>query len=193
MLSLFSFAAIHSQVINIEDKDGTRLNGAYYKDVNNHLNQFEGTYKYTSGGEELTLVLKKFVNNFNSVYYQDLLAGEFKYVMNGVTIFDNLNKINQNLPNKFLHDVSGNSVINPSVRPVCEDCTTNQKRAELVFFGRNNNTRGGSIILQKIIENGQPEKLRIRIFYNDFIQIEGEQERLDSVILSSEYILVKQF
>ena len=33
-----------SPIIDINNKNGEYINGAYYKDVNNLLNQFEGTY-----------------------------------------------------------------------------------------------------------------------------------------------------
>ena len=33
-----------SQTINIESKNGTRLNGAYYKDINNLLDPYVGTW-----------------------------------------------------------------------------------------------------------------------------------------------------
>jgi hypothetical protein len=192
LLCLLSFSIIHSQIVDIEYWDGEEVTGTYYKDLNNHLNQFEGTYKYTTGSEEFTLVLKKFVNNYNSVYYQDLLAGEIKYVKNGIIIFDNLNKINQNLANKFLHDICGNSVIKSFDRPLCDDCIINQKRVKLIFFGRNNNQRGGNMVLQKIIEHSQPQKIKIKIFYSNFVQVEGDAERLDPIIPSGEYTLIKQ-
>jgi hypothetical protein len=47
-----------SQTINIKNKNGTRIDGAYYKDVDFELNQFEGTYQYlaNNGDDNLTIV-----------------------------------------------------------------------------------------------------------------------------------------
>lgn len=191
ILSLFFYMTIYSQTINIENKDGTRIAGAYYKDVNSHLNQFEGTYRYINGNEELTIVFKKFTNLFNGEYYQDVLAGEIKFKKDGIVLFDNLSKINENLPNKYLHDICGNSIIKNTSRPVCPDCYENQKRARLIFFGRDNNDEGGAIILQKIIENGQPERMRIYILYTNRIKIHGEPEPLPAKIRDGEYILTR--
>lgn len=191
VLSLIISSSLYSQIINIEGWDGEYSDGAYYKDINNHLDQFEGTYRYTSGSEELTIVFKKFTNQFNGVYYQDLLAGEIKYIKDGVILFDNLSKINQDLPNKFLHDICGNTIIKNTSRPVCPDCYENQKRTRLVFFGRDNNDNGGGMVVQKIIQSGQPEKIRIYILNDTRIWIEGQQEPLPSKIIGNEYILTR--
>ena len=40
---------IYGQIIDIQDKDGNRDTNTYYKDVNNLLNPYEGTYVYTNG------------------------------------------------------------------------------------------------------------------------------------------------
>ncbi len=191
ILLLLSSTLIQAQEINLEDKDGTRITGAYYKDINNHLNQFEGTYKYTQGNTELTMVFKKIVEYNNGVYRQDLLIGEVKFVKDGLILFNNLSKINTVYPNQFSHHIVGNTIIKPSSRPVCVGCTANQKRVDLIFFGRDNNM-GGSIILQKLTESNQPEKLKINIIYRNSIWLPGEPEPLDALIKNGEYVLIKQ-
>jgi hypothetical protein len=188
--SIFSIT-LNAQIVNIENKNGTRTNGYYYKDVNNHLNQFVGTYKYENGNEKITMIFKKIINHYNGEYYQDLLVGEVKYEKNGIVLFDNLSRINQNLPNPYSHDICGNSIIENLTRPVCEGCTTNQKRARLIFFGRDNND-GGTIILQKIIITGQPDKLKIWLHYDNRIILEGEPTPPDALIRSGYYTLIKQ-
>lgn len=191
ILGLAFSSSIYSQIINIEGWDGEQTAGAYYKDVNNHLNQFEGTYRHANGNEELTIVFKKFTNLFNGEYYQDVLAGEIKYKKDEIVLFDNLSKINQNLPNKYLHDICGNSILKNTSRPICPDCYENQKRARLIFFGRHNNDEGGAIILQKIIQEGQPERMRIYIMYTNQLWIQGQPEPLPAKIRSGEYILTR--
>lgn len=178
-----------SQTINIKTWDGTKTNGAYYKDVDNELNQFEGTYKYVNGNNELTMVFKKHINFYMFPYSEDLLAGEIKYKKDGVTLFDNLNKINQNLTNKYLHDICGNSLITNTVRPICEDCLPNQFRARLIFFGRSNNDIGGSVFLQKFTEGGQ-EKMKVLILYGERSYQDGEPI-LSPLIPWGYYVLTK--
>ncbi len=180
-----------SQTVNIKDKDGTRTNGAYYKDVDNELNQFEGTYQLitNNGNDELTIVFKKFTNQYNTKFYQDVLAGEIRFKKNGVTYFDNLNKLNLNLPNKYLHDICGNSLIENDTRPVCEDCSANQFRARLIFFGRNN-ICGGYVILQKIIENGQ-EKIKASFYHDCNEYYPGQSENPNPYLVAGDYILTR--
>ena len=48
-----------SPIINIVDQDGSLVQNAYYKDIDNLLNPFEGTYIYNSDGKYLKLVLQK--------------------------------------------------------------------------------------------------------------------------------------
>ncbi|MEX0594925.1 MAG: DUF6705 family protein, partial [Candidatus Paceibacterota bacterium] len=165
IILLLSLSA-NAQIINLEEWDGTRVENAYFKDINNFFNQFEGTYTYSNGTTELTIVFKKFTNWYNSGYYEDLLAGEVKFIKDGDLKFDNLSRINQNLSNKYQHHIIGNSIITPLDRPVCADCLQNQKRAKLIFFGRENNF-GGTIFLQKLpAQIGQPEKIKIFILYS---------------------------
>ena len=55
-----------SPIIDLNDRNGTIINGAYYKDVNNLLNQFEGTYVLNDGVNYLKIVFqKKTINLLN--------------------------------------------------------------------------------------------------------------------------------
>jgi hypothetical protein len=65
--------------------------GAYLKDINNDLDKFEGTWRYVSGNDTLTINLQKFEQNFNGDYYEDGLRGNYRYVKDGVLVMDYLN------------------------------------------------------------------------------------------------------
>lgn len=186
LTSLFSY----SQVISIENWYGDEIAGAYYKDVNNVLDGFEGTYRYTNNNDTLVIVFKKFVNTPNPMYSQDVLAGEMKYVKNGVLKFDNLSKINDNLSNRDLHHLSGNSILKTFNPPPCEGCSPNEKRVKLYFVG-GDNLLGGNMVLQKITEAGQPEKLKIYILYDNRLIVVGEPEPPFPIIPWGEYILTR--
>ena len=182
-----------SQTINLKDWRGDIAIGAYYKDIDNELNQFAGTYQLlgNNGLDEMTIVFKKFVNYYNSKFYQDILVGEMKYKKDGVLYFDNLNKINENYQYKHKHDIAGNSLIANQTRPVCNDCSPNQYRADLIFYGRNNNNHcGGDLILRKFIENGQ-EKIKASFYFHPAGQVEGEPENPKSYFPGGDYILTK--
>ncbi len=187
ILAVFT-TACSSQVINLKDWRGDVINGAYYKDIDNELDQFVGTYQLISnnGNDEMTIVFNK-IENFSlpNTYAEDLLVGEIKFKKDGILYFNNLNKINENYTNKYLHDICGNSLIANLTRPVCNDCATNQFRARLTFFGRNNNC-GGYVILQKI--NDGQEKIKASFFLN----CGTFEENRESFIPGGDYILTKQ-
>lgn len=190
LILLFTIAS-NSQIINLKNDDGTIINGAYYKDVDNELDQFIGTYQLISnnGNDEMTIVFKKIIGFYLPPYSEDLLVGEIKFKKDGILYFNNLNKINENYTNKYDHDICGNSLIANQTRPVCSDCLDNQYRADLIFFGRNNNC-GGRIVLKKYLENGQ-EKLKATFYFRCPGHIVGEPVNPDSLIPGGEYILTK--
>ena len=190
IVTLFAISC-KSQIINLKDQDGTIINGAYYKDVDNELDQFVGTYQLlgNNGLDEMTIVFKKFVDYDNHKFRQDILVGEMKFKKDGILYFNNLNKINENYEYKHKHDIAGNSLIENLTRPVCNDCTPNQFRARLIFFGYNNNC-GGSLYLKKFIENGE-EKIKASFYFRLEGQVEGEPLNPTSYFEGGDYILTK--
>ncbi|TRW23345.1 hypothetical protein FMM05_14220 [Flavobacterium zepuense] len=77
-----------SPILPINDANYPEATGAYYKDLNNDLNRYVGTWKYTNGTTSLTVTLQKKVMqhiiNAPYGYYEDLVIGEYKYILNGV-------------------------------------------------------------------------------------------------------------
>jgi hypothetical protein len=57
---------------------------SYYKDVNNILNDFEGTWLYQSGNTSLKLTLVKSIQFFNGDFYEDTIIGGYQYIENGI-------------------------------------------------------------------------------------------------------------
>lgn len=75
-----------------------RTSGIYVKDTQNHLNPYEGTWRYSQNGVEFTLKLKKVQQVINTsrngdYYYYDRIISTYKLVKNGVVLIDNLNLI----------------------------------------------------------------------------------------------------
>lgn len=122
-----------SPVINIEDDDGNSLQNAYYKDTNNLLNPFEGTYLYTNGTTSLTIILQKKTMVYDGYKYEDLLIGEYQYIENGVEKINTLNNLNTITTNQWEHNINGNSILSQGL-PGCQDCISNEKRLRLSLF-----------------------------------------------------------
>lgn len=161
--ALFNCKA-QSPIISIETWDGTEQNNAYYKDVNNFLNQFEGTWLYINGNTSLKINLVKKLQFFNGTYYEDIMVGGYQYIENGVEKVNCLSSID-NLENYYNAEIWGNTILdNCEFLPV-DDCSYAEKYLGLGIFDPNSEKHGGDLILNKRIINGQ-EALKINIEMN---------------------------
>ena len=147
--SIFCFG--QSPVIDLLDNDGAAIPNAYYKDINNSLNPFEGTFVYTNGNSQLTIQLVKKVQQYNGSYYEDLLIGEYRYIKNEVEIINTLSGIDQNYINQSKHEISGNMIIdnNDFVMWKCPTCSPNEKRI-MVTISDSLSNRYGYLILRRM-------------------------------------------
>ena len=59
--------------------------------INNNINKFEGTWQWVNGTDTVVIKLKKINTSFET-YTEDVLMGVHKYVLNGVTIENSLNR-----------------------------------------------------------------------------------------------------
>lgn len=84
-----------NQIVGFNKSYPTPTN-AYKKDLNNDLDKFTGTWKYSNGSTELTVVIIKKEQVYNGSFYSDELAGNYRYLENGVEIVNTLtNDINE--------------------------------------------------------------------------------------------------
>lgn len=89
--SILSFA--QETIVPIEQMPSTstadKNNGTYYfKDVNNVLDKFVGTWKYEAPNESLEITFYKAIHETYSNNFIDELDCNFIYIKNGVTVFD---------------------------------------------------------------------------------------------------------
>ncbi|MCX8525297.1 hypothetical protein OF897_15370 [Chryseobacterium formosus] len=99
LLTLFFSLSCKAQtnIINIPERCNhlplqTDNGSLYLKDITNIYAPYVGTWKWSSGNKEMTLVLLKqnkyHYNNNTDNYYQDRLVGYYIYKENGVVIAD---------------------------------------------------------------------------------------------------------
>lgn len=152
-----------SVVIDISKSGIGQPNGYYRKDMNNILNQFEGTYLYGNGNTSLKIVLVKKIKQFNSSYYEDLIIGEYQYIVNGVEKMNTLSNLDVIYNHQYIkHAIAGNSPISNNNRAwKCLQCNPNEKRLRARIIDRSTN-RYASIYMRKTIVNGQ-EVLQVKI------------------------------
>ena len=98
LLIFITFVSNAQQVIPFEQErnhQGFERKGKYFKDVNGFLNKFLGTWRYennsTSSSEvvEITFYKREMVSI--SGYFIDELYAQFKYIKNGVEIYNTYN------------------------------------------------------------------------------------------------------
>ena len=181
-----------SPIIDIIDDDGSEINGAYYKDVNNLLNPFEGTYVYTSGSTTLKIVLVKKVLQYNSQYYEDLIIGEYQYIKDGVQIANTLSEITTTYLNQRNHKIEGNLIVDKNYRVwKCTSCSLTENRLSTQIEDVVSE-RFAELVLRRTTEGGQEVmKIKITNISRD-IEIEGQPTAPDFALPIGEFTLIKQ-
>jgi len=133
--------------------------GAYYKDINNELDDFEGTWLYINGNTSLKIILRKEVMFYNGDYYEDVMVGEYRYIENGVELVNTLDNIN--VTNVYEHNIYGQDLYyNCALLPV-SDCIDGEVRLSISLFDVND-IHGADFFLHKRIVNGHEA---LRVFY----------------------------
>ena len=95
-------------IVDLDDRPLNRISGTYYKDTQNKLNPFEGTWIYDDGEYYIKFVFVKKIQVPVGDYFEDILIGEFQYKINGTEIINTLGNLNASLPNIRMHGIYGN-------------------------------------------------------------------------------------
>lgn len=185
--------ALHSKaqspVVNIEDDNGERPQNIYYKDVNNLLDPYVGTYIYTNGTTSLKFVLQKKAQAFDGWLYEDLIVGEYQYIENGVEKVNTLNNLNINHTNSRNFNIRGNWIIKIGL-PGCDDCTPTEKRLRLSLKDAVSGA-WADLIFAKTIVNGQ-QAINLSLMWKLRTHIYGTPELTPRSFLGGSFILIKQ-
>jgi hypothetical protein len=94
----FSVKAQHPEWIitpleTMLDMELSKRNFTYFKDVNNHLNKFEGTWLYTNGSTSFKIIFIKLANQtgtLNSKQKEDVLITRYEYKVNNSIVFETI-------------------------------------------------------------------------------------------------------
>ncbi|HLA57025.1 MAG TPA: DUF6705 family protein [Flavobacterium sp.] len=190
IIIIINFTAIgQNPTIDINQQDGNYQTNAYYKDVNNVLNPFVGTYELTDGQKYFKIILqKKTLQHTANRYYEDLIIGEIHYIdENGITQVNTLNTINANYVNQSRHTIAGNSVLENDSAPACPECEPNEVRLNLGFF----ETYAGEIIVRRTNINGDNVIVVKKRVTHIPPRINGQPETQPSKIPDGTYVLIK--
>lgn len=160
VIALFSITIKSQTIINITDSEKGLPNGYYMKDLNNLLDPFQGTYIYTNGNKIFKIVLKKMIKQPSDSHYEDMIIGEYEYVVNGVAKINTLPNLDVIYFDQFLkHGIANKYVIKNIDHRLwkCPQCNPNEKRLSTVirdeissrradFFMRRTNVNGQEVM-----------------------------------------------
>ena len=181
-----------NSIINILDDDGTRLTNTYYKDVNNLLNNFEGTYIYTNGNTTLKFILEKKIQQYNGRFYEDLIIGEYMYIENGIVKINSLSELSTVYNNQRVHNIDGNFLVYNNERAwKCPQCFTGENRLSTAIRDPSTN-RFAKMIIRRIMVGSQ-QAIHIKICQvTSVTYIQGTTPPANFSIPIGEYTLIKQ-
>ncbi|KAB8155108.1 hypothetical protein EZY14_004280 [Kordia sp. TARA_039_SRF] len=147
-------------IIPIEQKKGFQEQEGvtyYYKDVNGALAKFTGTWKYETSTEsfEITFYLK---NNKNSgSYLYDQLMSRFKYIKNGVEIYNTYQEVNSlTFFGGFFIEPNDLNKINMSYHEPGVAYKSRYKRLKLEYIPATSIGQMPTIIWQRDVWQGSP-------------------------------------
>src|SRR5690554_6657724 len=192
LINLYNYS--QSPILSLEQDLGWKNNiaGAYYKDLDNVLDTFEGTWLYTNGTTSLKIVLVKKSVFFEGSYYEDLMVGEYQYIENGTEKINTLSNLNQNLG--YSHKITGNDIHRDCDYLPVVDCTDGEARLVLGLIDPNpDKSHWATMTVHKRTINGQ-EAIRVFITFTytgDDYQ-SGVQPPSPTLPWQQEYIMFKQ-
>lgn len=139
VIFLFYHGIAQTPITKSLEVDNIEANsGYYYKDLNQVLSQFEGTWKYTSGNVELIVKLKVleekylFIPDINFNYYTDILVGEYQYKVGNQIIVSTLDTFDDDEPFDTAQHLFGDIILKSSV--FCLECGPNEKLVILNYL-----------------------------------------------------------
>ncbi|MGB1307680.1 MAG: DUF6705 family protein [Oceanihabitans sp.] len=201
LLFAFTFLACKAQNPIISLYDGTlspRLENSYYKDTDNDFNRFIGTWKFTNGLEEFSMILNKkelnvFTNYKNITYYSDYLYGEYQYIdEDGNELVNSLSNITNTSIGVSEHLIFGNGFIPIRVIPRCDDCEAGERRVELSLTDPERDYISIDIILRTVPSITDPSINDLHmIVWRSYSVIPEDAPNVSRIPLG-EYIFIKQ-
>lgn len=180
------------------------LENAYYKDIDNVQNDYEGTWLYTEGNSSLLIKLRKremvLINGALLSAYEDVLVGEYRYIEDGIEKVNTLSNFMTDytiIEDYNLYDYSYRS---KGTFPLCDECDEDEWRMVMKINEPDLSHVGGlndEVVMRRFSESGV-EKLKIwfEIREPGPVYDENTDELINDIdgysLPYGEYVLIKQ-
>ncbi|PZR24458.1 MAG: hypothetical protein DI539_00335 [Flavobacterium psychrophilum] len=198
MILFFLNSTAQSPIKSLNDDDYGTIDGAYYKDTENNLDNYTGTWIYTNGTTSLTISLqKKIMMPFYyapTSIYEDILIGEYRYIENGIEKINTLSQLSLNLSEAIEYSIHGNIIVKQNSQ-YCKDCGPNDRKILLMFKDPSCHILGydPQMIFQRVDSGGiQKLKLKFRTTSGMIVEEGVTPPCTEYKIPFGEYILIKQ-
>jgi hypothetical protein len=165
--------------------------GAYFKDMENHLNRYEGTWRLDLNSNSFIEIEFKKIIQYNDLTLNkkyDVLIGECKYVLNNTIIFNTIPNINNTYTN---HYFVANGIVD-SVRGIwnfdCPYCLNNEK---FITGGLEDSERSelpSKLVMRHFLESGIE---KIKIMFHVYGSVMEDYPFDDFRLPSGQYVLTK--
>ena len=183
-----------AQIIDLKEQGAYRHYpvGAYFKDIDNLLNPFVGTWLYTNGTTSLKIKLLKKVNESNGRYSEDIIVGGYEYIEDGVL---KANTLPETLPSdtyKGRYFINGNLILDCIDYPRSPDCLPNEKRLYISIKDVSCSHYRNMMIRKKIV--GGIEQINVEFNLNTTVYYKSTEPEPDFnfTLPSGSYTLIKQ-
>ena len=182
-----------SPILSIKNIGLKNQSNAYYKDIDNELNPYEGTWVHTDGNTSLKIKLVKNEKAKEVNYYEDLIIGGYQYIENGV---EKINRLSDADNQTFDYDtvIHGNSLLNKcKYLPFENDCIQGQTvMLSLLFDDPISKGHVADLKVMKITVNGQEALRGYMVFDYHGEYVEGEETPAPTLPWQQEYLFIKQ-
>lgn len=184
------FACKAQQIVHLNGKDSDYPNGAYFKDLSNHIDPFVGTWLLSSPQEtlEIELIKQEQVPYFNQ-YYQDMLVGEYRY-SNGQVFINFLPRLLDISLKGNDHYIAGNYMVSGASNE-CSQCDLNDIRFLLNFRDPQRDYLDARVYVE-LIENTNPQQLKVIVKAVGGGMIPNQNSPTENRVPYGTYILTKQ-
>jgi len=181
ILIIFGFyISCKAQTVPLKNKfDDNLINNAYYKDIDNDLIKFIGTWQYSNGNEKFKISLKKENNNLvnstlrNLNYTEDVLYGEYQYInTNNIEVINTLANIDA-YTDISQHLIYGNLLTDRRGYPQCFECDPNEIRVSLLIEDPERSYMNYQMMVRHLPgdASGSPERIQIIIRKNGMVAL----------------------
>lgn len=167
--------------------------GTHFKDLDNDLNKFVGTWKWQSNDSIITIVLQKKEDIYDSDYnhYEDYIVGEYKFIINEVVIQNYISRLEDDSIIGLDHYLAGNYIISKTDFPKCDECNSTERRLQIFFTDPEYSYIPSGMVLRHKLINGI-EQLHIKFrtigSYVQPYENAPEQNRIPF----GDYVFIKQ-